>query len=192
MIWNRWISTLALLVLAACWAGCETDRPHAYVCSDDVIRVGDALRISLLDIGPDALQEKEFVVRTDGSVNLPLIGSLIASNKTFSAFEREIQSAYIDKKFYRQITVVAKPGDRFYYVSGEVKGATRQIYTGPTTVLRAIAACGDFTDFANRKRVEILRANGDREVMDCKRARKNPKVDRPVCPGDHIIVPRSL
>lgn len=73
-----------------------------------------------------------------------------------------------------------------------MKSAARQIYVGSTTVLRAITSCGDFTEFANRRKVEIIRANGQREVMDCNKARKDPsKYDRPICPGDAIFVPRS-
>jgi polysaccharide biosynthesis/export protein VpsN len=193
MIWNRWISTLGLFVLATVWTGCETPQLREHVCSDDAIRAGESLVVSLLDIGQDSLSDKEFIVRADGTVNLPFgLGSLNADKKKFGEFEREIHDAYIQKKLFREITVIVKPGVRFYYVSGEVRSPTRMVYTGPTTVLQSIAACGDFTEFANRKRVEILRANGDRELLDCKKARKNPKMDRPVCPGDHVIVPRSL
>jgi protein involved in polysaccharide export with SLBB domain len=85
-----------------------------------------------------------------------------------------------------------KPGERFYTVGGEVVAKSRQLYVGQTTVLRAIVSCGDFTEFANKRKVEIIRADGTREVMDCVKARKNPKFDRPVCPGDAIFVPRSL
>ena len=91
------------------------------------------------------------------------------------------------------MTVVVKPGLRFYSVGGEVKQPGRQQYAGQITVLRAIVTCGDFTEFANRRKVEIIRASGQREVMDCNKARKDPmKFDRPICPGDAIFVPRSL
>jgi protein involved in polysaccharide export with SLBB domain len=85
-----------------------------------------------------------------------------------------------------------KPDQRFYSVGGEVYQKGRQLYIGKTTVLRAIASCGDFTEFANRRKVEITRADGRREIMDCKAALRDPRLDRPICPGDHINVPRSL
>ena len=193
MIWKGWISALGLFVLTATWIGCQTaDTKTQFVCVDDEIRIGDTLNISWLDI-PEPITDKSFVVRNDGKVNLPFLGSVQTANKKFGEFEKEVQSAYIEKKIYRQVTVVVKPGERFYSVGGEVKAPGRQQYVGQTTVLRAIVTCGDFTEFANKRKVEIIRASGEREIMDCKKARENPKKsDRPICPGDAIFVQRSL
>ena len=195
MIWKAWISTLALFALAVTWTGCETDGPHGtFVCTADEIRTGDTLIVSLLDIPPEQqLTEKQFVVRNDGAVNLPFIGSMKAAGKKFGEFERQVQTTYITKKIFNQVTVVVKAGDRFYTVDGEVKGPSRQPYIGETTVIRAIASCGGFTEFANRRKVKVLRGTGETEIVDCKKAAENPKkFDRTICPGDVIIVPRSL
>lgn len=197
MIWKGWISALGLFVLAATWSGCalfgESDGPQKpYVCIDDEIRIGDTLTVSLLDI-PEPITDKEFVVRNDGMVSLPYNLSIKAANKKFGDFEREVQTNYLARQIFRQVTVVVKPGLRFYSVGGEVKQAGPLHYIGQTTVLRAIVAAGDFNEFANRRKVEIIRANGEREIMDCNKARRDPKkYDRPVCPGDAIFVPRSL
>ena len=136
--------------------------------------------------------DKEFVIRTDGTINMPYLGSVKAAGKTFGQFERELQTAYIEKNVFKQITVAVKPGFRFYSVGGEVKAPARQTYSGPTTVLRAIVSCGDFNEFANRRKVELIRTSGEREIVDCIRARKDSRFDRDVCPGDAIHVPRSL
>jgi protein involved in polysaccharide export with SLBB domain len=192
MTWKGWISALALLVFAAGWLGCMTgDAPKPYVCAADDIRIGDTLIISLLDM-PEPILDKEFVIRTDGTINMPYLGSVKATDKTFGQFERELQNAYIEKKIFRQITVAVKPGFRFYSVGGEVKAPDRKTYSGSITVLRAIVSCGDFNEFAKRRKVELIRANGDREVVDCIKARQDPRFDRLVCPGDAIFVPRSL
>jgi|ERR1043166_631277 protein involved in polysaccharide export with SLBB domain len=197
MIWKGWIAALGLFVIALAWVGCETPGMNTpYVCVDDEIRIGDTLLISILDVPEsDRLQDKEFTVRNDGAVNLPRLNMLVmkADGKKFAVFEREIQAAYITNHIYRQVTVSVKPGSRFYTVAGEVTShGVKLNYTGPTTLLRAIAAAGDFTEFANRRRVEITRANGQREVVDCKKAIRDAKLDRPICPGDYIFIPRSL
>jgi polysaccharide export outer membrane protein len=192
MICKSWISLLSLLVLATLWSGCETSGPgHVYVCTDEEIRVGDTLKIGLADI-PEPLQDKDFVVRGDGTVNLPLLGAIKAAGRKFGELERDIQSAYVTNRMYRLVTVTVKPSERFFSVAGEVKAPGRQIYSGQTTVLRAIATAGDFTEYANRRKVEITRANGSREVMNCRKAQGDPRYDRPICPGDYIMVPRSL
>ena len=192
MIWKKWIHSLGLAALAlVVLVGCQTSSPgEQFVCVDDEIRIGDRLKISLLDI-PQPEVDKEFDVRNDGTVNLQLLGSVKAAGKKFGQFEREVQAAYITNRYFVRITVVVKPDVRFYTVAGAVNSPTRTVYVGQTTVLRAIATCGDFTEFANRRRVEITRANGQKEVMDCNKARKDPRYDRPVCPGDYVFVPRS-
>lgn len=193
MIWKGWISSLGLLVLTVSWVGCETPDAQPFVCASDDVRPGDTLMLSIFDV-PDAqkIVDKEFVVRTDGTINVPYLQSVQAAGKTFGQFERELQTNYIAAKIFKQPTIIVKPGLRFYSVGGEVKQAGKIPYSGQTTVLRAIVSAGDFTEFANRRKVEIVRANGQFEIMDCNKARKNPKFDRPLCPGDSIRVPRSL
>jgi polysaccharide export outer membrane protein len=161
------------------------------VCRADDIRPGDTLNISLLDI-LEPIKDQEFVVRTDGTINMLHLGTVTAAGRTFGQFEHDLQNAYVQRKIFRQVTVVVKPGIRFYSVGGEVKQPGRMQYSGEITVVRAIISCGDFTEYANRRSVEILRANGDRELVNCNEARKNPKYDRPICPGDAVFVPRSL
>jgi polysaccharide export outer membrane protein len=194
MIWKGWISALGLLVLAATWVGCVADdAPKPFVCAADDIRAGDTLLISIFDV-PEAqkVADKDFVVRGDGTINVPYLQSVQAAGKTFGQFERELQSNYITAQIFRKPTIIVKPGVRFYSVGGEVKQPGKIIYSGQTTVVRAIVSAGDFTEFAKRKAVEIVRANGQYEIMDCNKARRNPKYDRPICPGDSINVPRSL
>jgi polysaccharide export outer membrane protein len=194
MTWKGWISTLGLLVFAAIWTGCETDKVvKEYICTSDEIRVGDTLTISLLDIPTEQqLVEKQFSVRSDGFISLPYNLTIKAAGKKFGEFEQEVRKAYIDMKIFSRVTVVVKAGERFYTVDGEVKAPDRKLYIGDTTVVRAIASCGGFTEYANRRKVRILRATGQTEVVDCRKASDDPRHDRRICPGDIIIVPRSL
>ncbi len=186
------ITGLVVLTTALFWAGCETTGPEKHViCTSDEIRPGDSLSISFLDI-PEQVSDKEFQVRGDGTINMPLIGSVKVLGKKFGDLERELQGMYVPK-YYTRLTVVIKPRERFYSVGGEVKAPGRQVYIGETTILRAIVTAGDFNEFANKRKVQIIRANGEQEIVDCKKARENPKkFDRPICPGDAIFVPRSL
>ncbi len=194
--WKGFVTGIVFASVMFAWVGCGTtgDRQPAVVCQADVIRAGDTVKISFHDVPstPDtSSQEKDFPVRADGTINMPLIGSVKASGKTFGGLEAEMQKLYVPK-YYTRLTLVIKPGDRFYTVAGEVKSEGRQLYLGETTVLRAISSGGGFNEYANRRKVKILRASGPTEIVDCKKAADNPKFDRPICPGDHIVVPRSL
>lgn len=191
MSWKGFITGFTLAIAAFVWTGCQTPgAPQEVVCQADEIRSGDTLTVSFLDI-PEPILDKEFQVRADGTVNLPLIGSVKATGKKLGEFEAEIQKSYVPR-FYTRLTLVVKPGTRFYFVGGEVKQPGQQIYLGQTTVLRAITSAGDFTDFANRRRVEIIRANGQREIVNANKIRQDPRLDRPICPGDAVYVQRSL
>jgi len=200
MNWKGLITALTLLAAAAGWTGCallgsgDDKKLEPYICQSDVIRVGETVRISFYDApGNDPIlgADKDFPVRNDGTINVPHLQSVAAAGKTYGALERELQTNYVPKYFGR-LTIVIKPGDRLYTVAGEVKSEGRQIYLGETTVLRAISSCGGFTEYANRRKVKILRATGETEIVNCRKAADNPKYDRPICPGDHIVVPRSL
>ena len=85
-----------------------------------------------------------------------------------------------------------KPEERYYFVGGEVKIANRQMYIGRMTVLRAIDTAGGFTDFANRKKVEVRRAGGQKLSVNWYDAVKDPRKDPEVFPNDQIIVHKKL
>ena len=109
-----------------------------------------------------------------------------------SQLQTEIRTRYVPS-FYLEMTVNVKPEDRFFFVLGEVRQSDRYLYSGHTTVLKAIAAAKGFTDFADKTEVQVTRAsNGQKEKIDCKKAQKNSKLDLVIYPGDSIFVPRRI
>ena len=197
MNWKGLLTGLLWIAVTLSWVGCQTNdaKQSPVVCESDIIRPGETVKIGFHDApaGETSLTSAgtEFPVRADGTINMPLIGSIKAAGKKYGELEAELQKLYVPK-YFRALTLVIKPGERFYTVAGEVKSEGRQLYLGETTVLRAISSCGGFNDYANRKKVKINRANGQTEIVDCRKAANDPKYDRPICPGDHIVVPRSL
>jgi polysaccharide export outer membrane protein len=182
------------VVAAALWVGCASNdamqgKSHGVPCSLDEIRLGDQITVTFPDLPQPGIPEQKLRVKDDGTLSLPEGMSIRAAGKKIGVLEKEIVDLYVPKLF-RRLSVTIRPDERLYYVGGEVKTPNRMPYIGEITVLRAIQSAGDFTDFAKRTRVEIHRADGRLEIMDCKKARKNPKLDLPICPGDSIIVPR--
>ncbi|PYJ94009.1 MAG: hypothetical protein DME23_25520, partial [Verrucomicrobia bacterium] len=78
----------------------------------------------------------------------------------------------------------------YFFVGGRVKNGGQKAYLSEMTVLKASQAAGDFDEYANRKNVQIIRADGRKETENCAKALKNPKLDKPIYPGDQIIVPQ--
>jgi polysaccharide export outer membrane protein len=115
--------------------------------------------------------------------------TVYAIGKTVSQLQDEIRSMYVPKLFVR-LTVNIKTEDRVYFVGGQVRSPARQAYIGDITVLRAIDTVGGFTDFANRKKIELRRANGEVHIINWDKARKNSRYDLKVYPNDQIIVHR--
>lgn len=59
------------------------------------------------------------------------------------------------------------------------------------TLLAAINAAGGFNDFADQKRVRLLRGK-EAKVYDVRQFRRNPGLDPRLQPGDGVEVPQSF
>ncbi len=154
---------------------------------DDKLRNGDLVTLTFQN-GPD-LPTHEERIKDDGTITLKHIGAVQAEGKTVGELQRDVHAKYVPK-FYPNLVVTVRAEDRFFFVDGEVKIPNRYVYAGQQTVLRAIATAQGFTDFADRKKVELTRVDGKKFIVDCNKAQKKPELDLPVYPGDRIMVPR--
>ena len=150
--------------------------------------VGDTVIVSLSGLPQDIPIHQE-PIKEDGTITMPDIGHVQAVGKTAGELQNEIYNLYVPK-LYRHLTVTVNPGDRVYYVTGEVKTPGRQLYVGQMTVTKAITTAGDFTDFANHRKVWLIRANGQRIKVNCNKAIQDSSKDPPVYPNDQIQVLR--
>lgn len=154
------------------------------------LRVGDLITITFSDIDRPP-QKQEVNIPDSGVVTLPFNVHVKADGKTTTELEKEIRDQYVPSLFVN-LTVTVRTDFRFYYVDGEVRQAKAWPYLGETTVLRAIANAGGFTDFARRSKIQLRRQNGQTFFINYNKALKDPKLDLPVYPNDHIIVGRSV
>lgn len=149
--------------------------------------VGDLVRVTFSGL-PQPPEPHEETIKEDGTITLPDIRPIKAKGKTTGELQKEIHREYVPD-YYKRLTVTVSSDRRVYYVTGQVKGPGRQEYIGATTVLKAIASAGDFTDFAERREVILTRADGSRHTVNCIKAAKDSQYDLPVFPGDKIEVP---
>ena len=152
--------------------------------------IGDLLSISFNDVPPPGLMEIRTRIPADGYITLHYNVKVKASGKAISELQQEIRKAYVPT-LYVNLTAVVKAEERFIYVGGEVKVPNRQQYFGNMTVLRSIETAGGFTDFANRKKIQLRRASGEAVTINAFKAETDPSLDPQVLPNDHITVPRS-
>jgi polysaccharide export outer membrane protein len=158
----------------------------------DKFRIGDQVMINFSgSSGQDPpLQPHKEAVKEDGTITPPLVGSAVAAGKTPGELQTELQEMY--KRLYKNLTVTVIPADRYYYVTGEVRKPGPEPYLGETDIIKAIAAAMDFTDYANKTKVRVVRANGQTEIVNVKKIQKGASIDVPIYPGDKIIVKRRL
>jgi polysaccharide export outer membrane protein len=156
-------------------------------------------------IGPDdALsivywREKELsadvIVRPDGMISLPLLNDVRAEGLTPEQLRANLTTAA--SKFVEEptVTVVVKAiNSRKVFVTGSVAKAGPYPLNGQTTVLQLLATAGGLTEYANKKKIMILRTEGGKsvalpfnyeEVMAGKRLQQNIELK----PGDTVVVP---
>lgn len=196
-----WIPGLFLVatLLALGTAGCATEDRSGLMDppSEEIkgvlpkLTVGDTVTITLtgIDTLPPA-QEKP--IRDDGTISMLEIGTIQAAGKTPGELEEAIHNLYVPKVYTHINVTVKRTSDSVYFVRGEVHAPGRLIYVGPITVTKAITSAGDFTDFANHKKVYLTRVNGKRFRLNCERIMDGRDPDPPVYPGDQIVVERTI
>ena len=134
---------------------------------------------------------RQVMVRPDGKITLPLIGELQGSGLTPDQLAKaltESLSKYLNNP--QVIVTVLQVNSKKYFITGEIQKPGSFPLVVPTHVLDAISGAGGFRDFANQKKIVILR-KGQRlkfnykDVIKGKNTEQNVFVEN----GDYIIVP---
>jgi polysaccharide biosynthesis/export protein len=151
---------------------------------------GDKLRI---EVYKDPQLSQSVQVRPDGKVTLPLIGDIVASGRTPIELRDGIGAALKEYVTNPTVTViVVEAAAATAYVMGEVNHPGAVNLTSPLTVLQALAVAGGLKDFADAKKIRILRKDATGEQMipfNYKDALKSPRAPIYLRPGDTVVVP---
>ena len=130
-------------------------------------------------------------VRPDGMITLNLVGEVQAAGLTPNGLKEKITEAYTEYINKPEVTVAVQSVlSRKYHIAGGVnKGGSFPLVV-PTTVLEALINAGGFKEFANPKKVTILRKGkilkfNYNDVIRGKKMEQNILLE----PGDTIFVP---
>jgi polysaccharide export outer membrane protein len=185
---------LMLLTALLCAAprAAAAQSASAAVSSDYVIGPDDQLSIVFW-------REKDMttdvVVRPDGRISLPLLNEVIAGGRTPDQLREAISAAA--EKYFEDPTVaviVKQINSRKVFITGQVEKPGPYLLTGQTTVLQLIAMAGGLTEFAEDKRIVVMRTDAGRpaslafnyrDVLN----RKNLAQNIELRPGDTVVVP---
>ena len=95
-------------------------------------------------------------------------------------------------RYFQNLTATVIVQDRYFFVLGEVRQSGRVNHSGRITLIGAIAAVGGFNEFAKATKIQIIRTNNQKEIVNYDQIKKNPDRDVEIYPGDRIIVPRRF
>lgn len=130
-------------------------------------------------------------VHQDGKFTLPLVGDLEAGGKTPLEVQEIVATALKKLVVKPLVTVTVQDvGSKRYYLDGQVNHPGEYALVTPTTILEAISKAGGIGEFANQKKIYVLRGStripfNYKEVLHGKKMAQNIKLE----PGDHIVVP---
>jgi polysaccharide export outer membrane protein len=194
---------IASLLLAACASAVvplQAQAPRASssaaasapVPPDYVIGTDDVLSVVYWR---DKEMSTDVSVRPDGKISLPLLDDLQAAGLTpIELRDRLVEQSkrYIEDP---SVTVVVRQiNSRKVFITGEVAKPGPYPLTGPTTVLQLLALAGGLREYADAKKIVIVRVEGGRQVsyaFNYKDAasRRNLRQNIELKPGDTVIVP---
>ena len=160
--------------------------------ADAGYRIGpqDVLRV---DVWKEAEISRTVPVRPDGKISLPLLNDVQASGRTAMELANIITEGL--KKFINnpQVTVtVTEINSRRVYVTGEVTRPGAYPLLPNMTALQALTSGGGFTQFANLKKIYVLRNENGKQVkhpFNYKDVVNGKAEDLALQPGDTIVVP---
>ncbi len=130
-------------------------------------------------------------VRPDGKISMPLIGDVVVDGRTPNDIREDLGVKLKEYVLNPSIMVeVLAVRSKKFTVTGEVGRPGSYPLTGPTTVLDALTNAGGFRDFANKKKITILRGTETlkfnyNDVIKGKNREQNIEL----LDGDLIVVP---
>jgi polysaccharide export outer membrane protein len=156
-----------------------------------VIGAADVL---IITVWKEPTLSGSILVRPDGMISLSLLGDVQASGMTPTQLANQISTKL--KKFIQEpnvSVVVSQIHSKVVYLLGEVNKKGPVEMTQGMTLLEAISSAGGLTDYANQKKIYILRTESGSQQRIPVRYKEALKGDGTLNlalkPGDTIVVP---
>lgn len=132
-----------------------------------------------------------YTVRPDGKISMPLVGDVQASGLTPERLGEQLKQALSNFINSPDVSVSLQTvGSKKFYITGEVNRAGEYTLATPTKVFDALSNAGGFRDFANKKKIIIIRGTerikfNYQDILKGKSLEQNIFLEN----GDTIVVP---
>ena len=129
-----------------------------------MLDVGDILQVQL--VGQNDYIE-DFLINSDGSINLPDIGKIVVAglslNDTSQLIKSKVNSAFIGTEAFITLSEIR---DVNILVTGNAQNPGIYTLTGNSNILHAISAAGGISEFGSLREINLLRDNIIIESLD--------------------------
>jgi protein involved in polysaccharide export with SLBB domain len=149
------------------------EQPSGYVPDDKYkLRLGDRVSFQVLE---DREPPKSLMIADSGELDVPYVGRLPAVDKTCKQLAAQIKTLLEREYYYRASVVLAlDSANRVLgrvYIWGQVRnqGPIELAVNENLTAGKAILRAGGFADFANKKRIKVIRngaAGAAKQVLE--------------------------
>jgi polysaccharide export outer membrane protein len=172
----------------------STERaPAAIVPPPDYV-IGPEDQLSVV-FWHDKDMSVDAVVRPDGKISLPLLNDIQASGFTPEQLRQRLSIEA--KKFVQDpsaTVIVRQINSRKASIMGAVEKPGTYPLAGPTTILQFIATAGGLKEYANSRKIMIIRNESGRQTtrtFNYKEVIEQNNVEQNISlrPGDIVIVP---
>ena len=183
------VAMLSVLVAACSGGGPALDvasAPAAVAGSPGgEYRLGSGDKVRVIVFGEQDLSG-EFVVGDNGTVDLPLIGSVDARGASVPEFQErvvgQLRAGYLNDPKVSVEVLNYRP----FFITGEVKNGGEYPYKASLTVQDAVGVAGGYSYRAETSYAYVRRAGEDREIKVSLGSRVA------VNPGDSIRIPERF
>jgi polysaccharide export outer membrane protein len=160
----------------SCFASAQSEGEYRLAPDDQIsVKVFDEPDLSL----------QEVRISSNGSISMPLIGSINVQGLTIGEAEQKIHSLYLGDYLKKPNISIAIIEYRQFYVDGAVGKPGGYSFREGMTVQRAIALAGGFTERAAQSKITIVRENSAKPITSV-------SLNQQVKPGDVITVAESF
>jgi polysaccharide export outer membrane protein len=159
-----------------------------------VLRSGDTIEIRVGGVPAEYVADisAQYQVDDQGQISLPLIPPVKVQGLTVGQAQTALEQKLRSEEIFTHPTIIitTQATMRFVSVGGSVRAPGRIPFTNDLTLMSAINAAGGVTEFADPKKVSLIRG-GKRMLYNLQKLRKDPLQDPKILPGDQIEIPQS-
>jgi len=166
---GSWLAAMAALLLVLGGLGCQGPAPKGRAIEEGdkvpttlALAPGDVLEVTF----PGATNlSGSYRLGPEGAITMPLVGAVQAGGKSALQVQDELTKLYETQLQDKEVIVRIAGSANMVYVTGAVLRPGRVILERPLTALEAILETGGFAPNANKKRVTVIRYEGNKNTL---------------------------